>query len=145
MLYDQEQIKAIIPHREPFLLVDAIEEMEEGKRAVGILRVDERMLALKGHFPGYPVMPGVLQIEAIAQVGAVAILSMPEYKGKLAMFGGVDKVKFRCQVRPGDTLRMEVELESLRASAGRGHGVATVDGEKACELSMLFILGDRNV
>lgn len=138
---NQEQIKAIIPHRDPFLLVDEILELESGKRAVGILHVDERMEALKGHFPGQPVMPGVLQVEALAQVGAVAILSMPEYAGKIALFGGADKIRWRRQVRPGDTLRLEVELESLRANAGRGKAIATVDGETACELSMLFIIG----
>ena len=102
MLLNQEQIKEIIPHRDPFLLVDEIEEMEPGVRAVGYKNVTGEEGFFRGHFPEYPVMPGVLIVEALAQVGAVSVLSLPENKGKLAFFGGIDKAKFRRQVRPGD-------------------------------------------
>ncbi len=140
-MLNREQIMEILPHREPFLLVDEIVELEPGVRAVGILRVDERIDALRGHFPGNPVMPGVLQVEAMAQVGAVAILTLPQYAGKLALFGGIDKARFRRQVKPGDELHMEVTMDTLRASAGKGTAIATVNGERSAELTMLFMLG----
>jgi len=135
------EIQQIIPHRFPFLLVDKIIELEWGKRAVGIKNVTANEPFFAGHFPGFPVMPGVLMIEAIAQVGAVAILGMPENKGKLAFFAGVDEVRFKRQVVPGDTLRIEVTLTRVRGSFGQGTGEATVDGDLACRGSFMFAMG----
>lgn len=134
-------IQKLIPHRFPFLLVDKIVEMEWGKRAVGIKNVTANEPFFTGHFPGFPVMPGVLIIEAIAQVGAVAVLGMPENKGKLAFFAGLDEVRFKRQVVPGDTLRMEVTLTRVRGSFGQGEGVATVDGDIACKGQFMFMMG----
>ena len=138
-------IQAIIPHRFPFLLVDTIIEMEWGKRAVGIKNVTANEPFFQGHFPGFPVMPGVLIIEAIAQVGAVAVLGMPENKGKLAFFAGLDEVRFKRQVVPGDTLRLEVTLTRVRSSFGQGEGIATVDGELACRGQFRFALGKSDI
>jgi 3-hydroxyacyl-[acyl-carrier-protein] dehydratase len=134
-------IQKIIPHRYPFLLVDKIVEMEWGKRAVGIKNVTINDYFFQGHFPEYPVMPGVLIIEAIAQVGAVAVLGMPENRGKIAFFAGVDEVRFKRQVVPGDTLRLEITMTRLRGSIGQGIGEATVDGELACRGSFMFAFG----
>ena len=134
-------IQKIIPHRYPFLLVDKIVEMEWGKRAVGIKNVTANEYFFQGHFPDYPVMPGVLIIEAIAQVGAVAVLGMPENRGKIAFFAGVDEVRFKRQVVPGDTLRLEVTMTRLRGPIGQGIGEATVDGELACRGSFMFAFG----
>lgn len=134
-------IQKIIPHRFPFLLVDKIIEIDWGKRAVGIKNVTANEPFFVGHFPGYPVMPGVLMIEAIAQVGAVALLGLPENKGKLAFFAGVDEVRFKRQVVPGDTLRIEVELTRVRGPIGQGNGEITVEGQLACKGSFMFALG----
>jgi 3-hydroxyacyl-[acyl-carrier-protein] dehydratase len=142
-MLNREQIMEILPHRDPFLLVDEITELSPGVRAVGILRVDERLDALRGHFPGNPVMPGVLQTEALAQVGGVAILTLDRYRGKLGLFGGIDKARFRRMVRPGDTLTLEVEIETLRDRAVKASGIAKVEGQIVCELSMLFMIGDK--
>ncbi|KPU44628.1 3-hydroxyacyl-[acyl-carrier-protein] dehydratase FabZ [Oxobacter pfennigii] len=139
-MLDINEIKKIIPHRYPFLLVDRIEEVEEGKKAVGIKNVTANEPFFQGHFPGNPIMPGVLIVEAMAQVGAVAILSMEEYKGKLAVFAGIDKVRFRKQVVPGDTLRMEVELVTLKRGIGKANAYATVDGKRACEGELMFAI-----
>ncbi|SHJ66024.1 3-hydroxyacyl-ACP dehydratase FabZ [Paramaledivibacter caminithermalis] len=141
-MLDNVKIQEIIPHRYPFLLVDKIMEMEPGKRAVGIKNVTANEPFFQGHFPGKPVMPGVLMVEAMAQVGAVAVLSMEEYKGKIAMFTGIDNVKFRRQVVPGDTLRMEVEMVTLRRGIGKGEAVAYVDDEVACKGTIKFALVD---
>jgi len=137
---DIKEIMETIPHRYPFLLVDRILEMEAGKRAVGIKNVTINEPFFQGHFPGYQVMPGVLIVEALAQVGAVAILSQEQFKGKLAFFTGIDGVRFRRQVLPGDQLRLETELLKLKGSVGKARGVATVDGQVACEGELMFAL-----
>lgn len=132
------QIQEIIPHRYPFLLVDKIVEMSVGERAVGIKNVTINEPFFQGHFPGNPIMPGVLMVEALAQVGAVAILSMEEYKGKLAVFTGIENVRFKRQVVPGDTLRLEVEIVSIRRNIGKGKAIATVDGQVAVKGEIMF-------
>ncbi len=142
-MLDITQIKEIIPHRYPFLLVDRILEVEEGKRAVGIKNVSANEEFFNGHFPEYPVMPGVLIVEALAQVGAVAVLMKEENKGKLAFFAGIDNCRFKRQVKPGDQLRLEVEMVRLRGSVGKGKAIATVDGEVACETEIMFAFSDK--
>ncbi|MEA3422843.1 MAG: 3-hydroxyacyl-ACP dehydratase FabZ [Bacillota bacterium] len=136
------EIQKIIPHRYPFLLVDKIIEMEVGKKAIGIKNVTINEPFFQGHFPGNPIMPGVLMVEALAQVGAVSILSMEEYKGKIAVFTGIDKVKFRRQVVPGDTLKLEVEIISIRRNIGKGNAIATVDGNVAVKGEIAFAIVD---
>ena len=136
-------IRELIPHRYPFLLVDRIEEIEAGARAVGVKNVTQNEPFFEGHFPDYPVMPGVLIVEAMAQVGAVAVMAKEEFRGKLALFAGIDGVRFRRQVKPGDVLRMEVELSRLKGSVGRGKGAATVNGERVCEADLMFAFAQR--
>lgn len=138
-----DEIKKIIPHRYPFLLVDQILELQAGKRAVGVKNVTMNEPFFQGHFPDYPVMPGVLIVEALAQVGAVAVLSMPEYAGRLAFFAGIDGVRFKRQVRPGDTLRLEVELLTLRMGVGKGEAKAYVGDELAVSGQLTFALGPK--
>jgi len=133
-------IQKIIPHRFPFLLIDRIIEIEPGKRAVGIKNVTINEQFFQGHFPDYPVMPGVLIVEAIAQVGAVTMLQLEEYKGRIAFFAGLDNVRFKRQVKPGDTLRIEVELGQFRRGVGTGTGTATVDGQVACRGEFMFAI-----
>ena len=140
-MLDINQIKEIIPHRYPFLLVDRIIEVEEGKRAVGIKNVSANEPFFSGHFPEYPVMPGVLIVEALAQVGAVSVLMKEENKGKTPFFAGIDHCRFKKQVTPGDQLRLEVEMTRVRGSIGKGKGVATVNGEVVCEAELIFALG----
>ena len=136
-------IRDLIPHRYPFLLVDRIEEIEPGVRAVGIKNVTQNEPFFEGHFPDYPVMPGVLIVEALAQVGAVGVMALEEFRGKLALFAGIDGVRFRRQVIPGDVLTMEVEISRLKGRAGRGKAAATVNGERACEAELTFAFVDR--
>ncbi len=140
MMYIND-IKAIIPHRYPFLLIDRVEELVEGERIVAYKNVTANEEFFNGHFPQEPVMPGVLIIEAMAQAGAVAILSMEDFKGKTAYFGGIDKAKFRQKVVPGDTLRLEVEIIKLKKMAGIGKGIAYVGDKKAAEAELTFMIG----
>jgi len=139
---DAQQIQAIIPHRYPFLLVDRIVEVEWGKRAVGIKNVSMGDPFFQGHFPGYPVMPGVLIVEALAQVGAVALLGTDEHRGKNVLFAGIDGVRFKRLVRPGDVLRLEVELGKMRRGVGIGTAVATVDDQLAARGELMFAVVD---
>lgn len=140
-MLDITEIKKIIPHRYPMLLIDRVEELIPGEKAVAKRNVTINEELFNGHFPDNPVMPGVLIVEALAQTGAVALLSLPEFKGKTAYFGGIKSAKFRKVVRPGDSLRLEVTLEKIRNNVGLGKAVATVDGKKACTAELTFMIG----
>jgi 3-hydroxyacyl-[acyl-carrier-protein] dehydratase len=141
---DSAQIQALIPHRPPFLLVDHILEIDPGKRIVGTKSLSlETDSFLRGHFPDYPVMPGVLIVEALAQTGAVLVMQDPAYSGKLPYFARIDNCRFRQQVRPGDLLRLEVEVTSFRDPIGKAHGRALVGDSLACEADLTFALGTR--
>jgi 3-hydroxyacyl-[acyl-carrier-protein] dehydratase len=144
-MLNSQEIQAIIPHRYPFLLVDRIVEIEEGVRAVGVKAVTANEPYFQGHFPGYPVMPGVLVLEALAQVGAVAILNAPQNRGRIAFFAGVDGFRWRKQVTPGDVLRLEVQLTRVRGPIGKGTARATVEGELVAEGEVMFALGPSPV
>lgn len=139
-IFDYNQIKEIIPHRQPFLLIDRVVEYEVGTRCVAIKQVSGNEPFFQGHFPEYAVMPGVLITEALAQTGAVAILNSEENKGKLAFFAGIDKCRFKKQVTPGDTLKLEVEITKMRGPIGKGNAKATVDGEVACSCELTFAI-----
>ena len=130
----------VLPHRDPFLLVSEVIELVPGERAKArwALTGDEAFWA--GHFPGRPTLPGVLMVESLAQVGAIALLTDERFAGKLPLFGGIDKARFRRQVVPGEVLELEVTLDQISGMAGKGRGVATVDGEKACSADLLFVL-----
>ena len=137
------EIRRLIPHRYPFLLVDRIDELEPGVRAVGVKNVTQNEPFFQGHFPDYPVMPGVLVIEGMAQVGAVGVMAGGEHSEKLALFAGIDGVRFRKQVVPGDVLTMEVEIDRLKGRVGRGTGRASVGGERVCEAQLMFAFAER--
>lgn len=136
-----KEIMDIIPHRYPFLLIDKVIGIEEGKKIIAIKNVTMNEHFFSGHFPVEPVMPGVLIIEAMAQAGACAILSIPEFKGKIAYFGAINNAKFRDKVVPGDTLRLEVEIIKLKKVAGVGKGVAYVGDKKVAEAELTFMIG----
>jgi 3-hydroxyacyl-[acyl-carrier-protein] dehydratase len=141
-MLDTQKIKEIIRHRYPFLLVDKILELEEGKRAVGIKNVTANEEFFNGHFPDYPVMPGVLIVEALAQVSAVVMLTKEGNQGRLGLLVGIDKCRFKQQVKPGDQLRLEIEITRLKGPIGKGTGIATVDGTLVCETEITFAFGD---
>ncbi len=137
-MLDREAIESIIPHRYPFLLVDRIESYVAGESAVGYLDVHKDMFWVPGHFPEYAVMPGVLVVEALAQVGAVALLSLTENQGKLAFFAGIDKVRFKRQVVPGDVMRLECRITRSRGPIGWGEARATIGDDLVCGGELMF-------
>ena len=136
--FGREKIQEIIPHREPFLLIDEVIELTAGEGAVALKTVREDEWYLTGHFPGRPVMPGVLILEALAQTGAVAVLSEEENRGKMALFAGIQDCRFKRIVEPGDVLELRCELERVRGPIGRGKAEARVDGEIACRATLTF-------
>ena len=139
-IFDYNQIKQIIPHRQPFLLIDKVVEYEEGQRCVAIKQVSGNEPFFQGHFPEYAVMPGVLITEALAQTGAVAILNSEENKGKIALFAGIDKCRFKRQVVPGDTLTLEVEITKIKGPIGKGNAKATVEIGRASCRERVYVL-----
>ncbi len=141
-MLEAKEIMGILPHRYPFLLVDRILELEPGVRAVGIKNVSANEPQFQGHWPGNPVMSGMLILEAMAQVGGLVLLTMIEDTNLLALFGGVDKARFRRQVLPGDQIRLEVELVRRKGNMGKVKGVATVDGQVVADAELMFVLVD---
>jgi 3-hydroxyacyl-[acyl-carrier-protein] dehydratase len=132
----------VLPHRPPFLFVDEVVELVPGERAKGLWRLVGDEWFFPGHFPGRPTLPGVLMAEAIAQLGAIAVLTDPRYAGRLPLFGGLDRARFRRQVSPGDVLETEVELTRMSTRAGKGKGTGRVGGRLACECELMFVLVD---
>ena len=143
MELNREQIQQIIPHRDPFLLVDQVLDLVPGQRVTAIKNVRAEEYYFEGHFPQEKVMPGVLIVEALAQAGAIAVLSMEENRGKIAYFGGIREAKFREKVVPGDTLRLEVTLDRMRATAGMGTAVAFKEGKVCCRCQLTFAIGGK--
>ena len=140
-LLNQEQIKEIIPHRDPFLLIDEVIEMEPGVRIVALKHLKEDEFWFKGHFPEMPVQPGVLTIEMLAQAAGVCVLSLPENKGKVGFFAGIEKAKFKRKILPGETITLEAEIIKVRGPIAVAKGLATVDGEKAVICEFTFAMG----
>lgn len=139
-MLNQEEIKKIIPQRDPFLMIDEVEQYVPGESCTAYKKVREEEYYFKGHFPGNPIMPGVLIVESLAQTGAVAILSMEENKGKNALFGGIDKLRFKKQVVPGDVLKLEVKIIKRKGPIGIGEAIATVDGKVAAKGELTFAI-----
>ena len=138
---DVTQIQKILPHRYPMLLIDRVDEVEPGQYAIARRNVTINETFFNGHFPNNPVLPGALIVESLAQTGAVALLSQPDFKGKTAYFGGIKSAEFRRVVRPGDQMLLKVELEKVKGSIGIGKAVATVDGQRACTAELTFMIG----
>lgn len=134
------EIMKIIPHRHPFLLIDKVEDYEPGQFAVAYKNFTYDEYFFRGHFPEYPIVPGVLTVEALAQTGAVAILSQEEFKGKIAVFAGIDNCKFKRAIVPGDTVRLETKITAVRGPVGLGEAVATVDGKVAVQATLKFAI-----
>jgi 3-hydroxyacyl-[acyl-carrier-protein] dehydratase len=141
---DLKKILEILPHRYPFLLVDRVTELEPGKKAVGLKNVTFNEQFFQGHFPGEPIMPGVLIVEALAQVGGVAVLSMPEHRGKLALFTGINNFRFKQMVKPGDQLELTVTMTAMRSNLGKGDAVAKVEGKVVASGELWFAIADRS-
>ena len=137
-MFGKKEIEAVIPQRDPFLFIDEILELKEGEWATGLWHVPEDFYITRGHFPGMPIVPGVIQVEALAQVGAFTVLSCGEYRGKCPLFAGIKAAKFRHTVYPGDTLKIEVEITRLSSVGGKGRGKAYVGDSLACEAELVF-------
>ena len=142
-LLNKDQIKEIIPHRDPFLLIDEIIELEAGKHVVALKHLTHDEYWFKGHFPQEPVQPGVLTLEMLAQAGAVCMLSLPENKGRMAYFAGIDKAKFRRKISPGETITLTLDVIKVRGTVGIGKAVASVNGVRAATAELTFMLGDK--
>ncbi|MEG0856044.1 MAG: 3-hydroxyacyl-ACP dehydratase FabZ [Terrisporobacter sp.] len=140
-MLETKEIRNILPHRYPFLMIDRVEEVVEGKSAKGYKNVTINENFFNGHFPEYPVMPGVLILEALAQMGAICILSMEDFKGNIGFLAGADKVRWKKQVMPGDRLDLEIEIVKLRGNIGVGKGKASVDNKIVCEGEIMFAIG----
>jgi 3-hydroxyacyl-[acyl-carrier-protein] dehydratase len=146
VIHTSAEIQKLIPHRWPFLLVDRIVEYDQAaKRIVGLKGVTASEWFFQGHFPGLPVMPGVMQVEALAQTMAVYVAKQPGFGDRIGLFAGVDDCRFKRVVSPGDTLRLEVTMEKLGSRFGRGHAIASVDGETACEATLSFVIPGEGV